>query len=182
MLKYAMLIAILCCAGCQTTQTATGSATVQDSPRRSEKLTLRVEKYVTSYDVEVQRSILTSPKGSDEQRWTVVSAPRVSGYPNRWKTTESILNPVEPVATASYLLNGEMVKISRDPGVHLTAKILPERQNTARVIGVFSSTKMTAKGEEVFSVPFDVSCLLGELNVIYLEEFNEPAASVESTE
>ena len=173
MLKYAALLIALCCVGCQTTQTTTETVTRQDPSLKSEMLSLRVEKYVTSYDVEVQRAVLTD---SETDQWAVISAPRVSGYPDSWRTTESILNPVEPAATASYLLNGEMISISLDPGTHLVAKVLPVRQNTARVIGIFSEAKATENGLEIFSVPFDISCVLGELNVIYREEIDTQAA------
>lgn len=172
MLKTMMLLAVLCCAGCQTPQPASEKTPYQDSSRRAEKISVRVEKYVTSYDVEVQRAVRVYSEDGEADHWQVVSAPRVSGYPEKWRATEATVNPSAYAAKASYLLDGEMLEISLEPGAHLIAKVLPEKQNTARVVGVFSQSKISDQGMEVFSVPFDLSCTFGELTVVYLEEID----------
>ena len=170
MLKYFALIGALCCTGCQSTQPSATESRSQGGVVRIEKFSLRVEKYVTSYDVEVQRAVFAPSPESGKSEWTVVSAPRVSGYPEKWRTNESIINPTEYSSKASYLLNGEMVEVSLEPGVHLIAKVLPVMQNTARVIGIFSESTETPLGMEVISIPFDITCPFGELNVIYHEQ------------
>jgi hypothetical protein len=175
MLKYMILVAALCCAGCQSSQIAqSGSSGTSDLAvlPRSEKISVRVEKYVTSYDVEVQRAIRVYSGNGEPDQWNVVSAPRVSGYPEKWRYTEAAINRDGQKSKASYVLNGELVEISLEPGAHLIAKVLPERQNTARVVGIYSHSRLTGHGMEVFSVPFDISCVLGELNVVYLEELD----------
>ena len=172
MFKYLILIAVLCCAGCQSTPSSVNGGPPSAVSRRSEKLSLRVEKYATSYDVEVQRAVLTPSSVGGKGEWNVVSAPRVSGYPENWLNNESIIIPVKRSSKAAYLLNGAMVDVSLDPGVHLIAQVLPVMQNTVRVIGVFSESKETPLGMEVISIPFDITCPFGELNVIYHEEID----------
>ncbi len=171
MLKYIMLLAILCGAGCQTTQPLFEGTPAQMSSRRSKKISVRVEKYVGSYDVEVQHAV----QNDDSEEWDVLSAPRVSGYPEKWRHTLSAIPQDGYKVKASYLLGGEMIDISLEPGAHLIAKVLPLKQNTSRVIGIFSQTKKSKKGLEVFSVPFDISCGFGELTVVYLEDIDAGA-------
>ena len=58
MLKYAMLFLLLCAAGCQIT--GTGEPSVVAKPRsaeRNEKLLLRIDKIVGTYEVVVQRAV-----------------------------------------------------------------------------------------------------------------------------
>ncbi len=174
MLKYMMLLAVLGCVGCQTTRPVSQEAPYQESARRGEMISVRVEKYVTSYDVEVQRAVRVKAAGGGDQ-WNVISAPRVSGYPEKWRFSESAVPPKGHAAKASYLLDGEQLEVSLGPGAHLIAKVIPEKQNTARVVGVFSQTKISGEGLEVFSVPFDLSCAFGELSVVYLEEIDVDA-------
>ncbi|MEE9367403.1 MAG: hypothetical protein V3V05_00920 [Pontiella sp.] len=172
MLNYLILIAVLCCAGCQSTPSSAKGEPSSSVFPRSEKLSLRVEKYATSYNVEVQRAVLTPSSVGGTREWNVVSAPRVSGYPENWLNNESIIIPVKRASKASYLLNGSMVDVSLDPGVHLIAQVLPVMQNKVRVIGIFSESRETPLGMEVISIPFDIICPFGELNVIYHEEID----------
>jgi len=170
LLKFAMLITVVCCAGCQTTRPTADTAGMPAGSPRSEKLFLRIEEYVSNYDVEVQRAVLNPAATSREDQWKVVSAPRVSGYPEKWRTTEEADDSDAVSAKTSYLLAGEMVSITLAPGSHLVAKVMPDKQNTARVIGIFSESKETPLGLEVLTVPFDAYCTIGEFVLIYNEE------------
>ena len=89
MLKYIMLLAILCGVGCQTTQPLPHEASIQVSSRRSEKVSVRFEKYVGSYEVQVQRAV----RADESAEWAVISAPRVSGYPEKWRHTPAAIQP-----------------------------------------------------------------------------------------
>ena len=165
MLKYMVLAAVACCAGCQTTQQTAGMKLEINS--ESERLSLRVEKYVNTYDVSVQHAVQKQAGNGGAVQWVVVSSPRVSGYPGKWRRTEESADPVGYRSTASYLLDGELVGISLRPGVHLVAKVLPESQNTVRVMGVFSRIGASGHGRNGMSIPFDLTCTVGDLNVIY---------------
>lgn len=172
MFKYLLLIAVLCCFGCQTPHSGVNNDTYVKASVHGEKISVRVEKYASSYDVEVQRAVKVMPIGSLEEEWSVIAAPRVNGYPEKWMHTDAAVKTNGYAAKSSYLLNGEIVEISLEPGVHLIAKVLPIKQNTARVLGVIAQSTMASDGLEVISVPFDLVTGFGELNVVHLEKID----------
>ncbi|MEA2068764.1 MAG: hypothetical protein U9P12_06150, partial [Verrucomicrobiota bacterium] len=122
--------------------------------------------------VAVQHAIRKKAGNGEVDQWVVVSSPRVSGYPGKWRRTEEPADPIGYRSTASYLLDGELVGISLLPGVHLVAKVLPESQNTVRVMGVFSRIGAAGHGKNEVSIPFDLICTVGDLNVIYEKKAN----------
>ena len=157
MLKYVMLIAVLCTFGYQTPQSASKDAVFTKASVHDKKISVRVEKYVSSYDVEVQRAVRVQPLNGGAEEWNVIAAPRVNGYPEKWIHTSDAVKTNEYAAKSSYLINGEVVEISLEPGVHLIAKVMPIKQNTARVVGVIAQSTMKNDNLDFISVPFDLT-------------------------
>ncbi|MDF7823669.1 hypothetical protein P4B35_06550 [Pontiellaceae bacterium B12227] len=179
MLKYVMLLLLLCAAGCQTT--GTGESSVAAPVRqldRSEKLLLRIEKIVGTYEVVVQRAALTGNDPKQIEDWAIVGSASASGYPGTFRTSEDAVSVNDSGRTATYLLDGEPVKVSHEPGVHLIVKVIPELQNTARVLGVYVQVTQEGDHLESFSFPIDISCNLGEVLQLYSKEL--PVASMET--
>ncbi len=180
MFKYLMLFALLCCAGCQTT---TPTIEPIDSPRapiatNNEKLLLRVESLVGTYDVDVQRAVLRGADRTNKDQWAIAAASRVSGYPNAWRTSDDFPDPASAALKGTYALDGENIEISLDPGARVIAKVLPESRNTARVVGVFVHVVESPTGPRVFDMPFDIKCVVGEVVVAHDRMANEPPPSV----
>lgn len=156
--KKLLLVVLLACAGCQTARHASIPVPRPLAPGGTEQVALRLEKYVDTYDVVVQREVLAQNQGDGSDEWKVVSARLVSGYPEKWRSApEDVEGKRSP--EISFLLNGEMVKTSPSSDSTLVAKVLPQTENTARVLGVFT--------HEAMVVPFDVTCGLGEFVVVY---------------
>ena len=101
-----------------------------------------------------------------------------SGYPGTFRFSEGSPSGNESDRTGTYLLNGEPVRVSHEPGVHLIVKVVLELQNTACVLGVYVQVSQVGGHFEPFSFPFDISCNLGEVLQLYSRE--RPVASIAS--
>ncbi len=167
---WIILAGILCIvAGCQTTTSDPGGALASATLDRNEKLLLRVDQLVGTYDVTVQRAALNGEDPKQKDQWAIIGSAGVEGYPGKFRATESA-EPIGGAALESFLLDGTPVKISQQPGTHLIAKVIPERQNTARVVGVFVQVSSVGKQVESFSVPFDLTCDMGRVYEVYARE------------
>ena len=185
MFKLLMLFTLFCCAGCQTT-TIEPVEPVAASPvavaTNSEKLLLRVETLVGTYDVDVQRAVLHGPDRTRKDQWAIAAAASVSGYPNVWRTSDDFPDPASAAVKGTYLLAGDSIEVSLDPGVRMIAKVVPESRNTARVVGVFVHVKDSSAGPTIFDMPFDVKCVLGEVVVAHDRvAIEKPPATPEPT-
>ncbi len=171
MFKYVALIVLLCAAGCQTTQT-NGTAAGGDlkSIDRNEKLLLRIEKIVGTYEVVVQRAALKGNDLKEKDQWGIIGSASVSGYPGTFRASEETRPIPNSSRIGTYLLDGTPVKISQESGEHLIVKIIPEMQNTARVVGVFVQVTPIGSCYDTFSLSFDLSCNLGEVVELYSKE------------
>lgn len=166
MCRYLVLFAMLCGAGCQTTEKSSLNGSVAFN--RSERLSVRLNMYLDSYDVEVKRSVLESWANVTNEQWQVVGTSKASGYPEKWRSSSVITtNLVGYTSGASVILDGEQVDVPLEPGVHLEVKVLPETQDIARVIGVFSQVTIVDQDLEEVLIPFDVICTLNEPKVVY---------------
>ena len=171
MFKYAMLLLVLCVAGCQTTQLEEtpdlSSTTLID---QSEKLLIRIDKIVGTYDVVVQRFVFNGDQPDDENEWEILGTARVSGYPGTFRTLEEALPVVEGERKATFLLDETVQEISHEPGVHMIVKVEPELQNTARVVGVYVQVTTVGDAFETFTMPFDIKVNLGDVLQLYSKE------------
>ena len=167
MFKYFVFLMLICVTGCQTTQTA--AVVVEPvAIERSERLLLRAEKMVGTYEVRVQRVALVGEDADVIANWEVDGSVAVSGYPGTFRRSEGAVEDAARVG--SYLLAGDWVKVSHEPGVHLVVKVLPELQNTARILGVYVHVTSVGEHFETFSYPFDVHCNLGDVMLLYSKE------------
>jgi len=152
--------------GCQTTETSTAQQREKGFVERSEKLLLRVDQIVGTYDVKVQRAICDGANPMRRDQWIIIGSSEVEGYPGTFRISEGGV-PLEHSVKETFLLDGMPVDISQEPGVHLIAKVLPVHQNTARVVGVFVQVKPSGEHVETFSMPFDIKCDMGKVYEVY---------------
>lgn len=177
MLKYVMLLLLLCAAGCQTTGTGETAVAVPPSQaERNEKLLLRIDKIVGTYEVVVQRAALNGQDPKQKEGWDIIGSASTSGYPGTFRFSEGSPSVNDSGRTGTYLLDGEPVTVSHEPGVHLIVKVIPELQNTARVLGVYVQVTQVGDDFESFTFPFDISCNLGEVLQLYSKVL--PVASI----
>lgn len=167
---WIILAGLLCItAGCQTTTSATRDYSASATGDRNEKLLLRVDQLVGVYEVTVQRAAHDGVDPKQKDQWAIIGSADIEGYPGRFRSTEGA-KPTAGAAQESFLIDGTPVKISQQPGTHLTAKVLPEHQNTARVVGVFVQVTPVGKHFETFSIPFDLTCDMGRVYEVYARE------------
>ena len=171
MFKYIMLLLMVCAAGCQTTGTGESSVAAQSRQvDRNEKLLLRIEKMVGTYEVIVQRAALNGSDPKQKADWAIVGSASASGYPGTFRISEDSESVNDSGRTGTYLLDGEPIRVSHELGVHLMVKVVPELQNTARVIGVYVQVTQVGDCFETFNLPFDIRCNLGEVLQLYSKE------------
>lgn len=165
MFKFFALLGLLAClTGCQTTGTG-GSQKQGGAADRTEKLLLRVDQFVGTYEVKVQRAVMTGADPKQRDQWAIVGSSEVEGYPGKFRSSESSA-PAENGTKQTFLLDGTSIAVSQEPGTHLIAKVLPVHQNTARVVGVFVHVSPAG----TFSMPFDVHCDMGRVYEVYSRE------------
>lgn len=171
MLKYLIASVMLMCAGCQTTTTGPESVKAgKPAVPASEKLLMRADILIDTYEVTVQHAVLKGADPSDRNQWGIMGSTRVSGYPGSWRSTPGLMELSDDVTKASYFLNGEKVDVAVRPGTHLLTKVLPDSQNSARIVGVFITATMTPAGLDICSMPFDVSATVGQIVVLYQKD------------
>ena len=171
MLKGVILLMLICVSGCQTVSTGSAVEVAQTvSVERRERLLLRTEKMVGTYEVMVQRIALVGESPRVSADWKIEGTVVASGYPGKFRRSEDSLAVADTARIGSYLLAGEVTKISHEPGVHLVVKVIPELQNTARVLGIYVQVTQVGEHFETFSYPFDVHCNLGEVIQLYSKE------------
>ena len=168
--KLLLLAALAGAAGCQTTSTNGPASVAVGAHEKSEKLLLRIDKIVDTYSVNVQRVELQGANPKQTDHWSVAASAEVSGYPGTFRKSDGTIPMAAAVRKGTFLLDGTPVECALDPGVQLVLKVVPELQNTARIVGIFSQTRMTPNGVETFSLPFDVRCDLGKVVVLYQKD------------
>ncbi|QBG48129.1 hypothetical protein EGM51_12255 [Verrucomicrobia bacterium S94] len=152
----------VCLAGCQTTETGRAQNAMKTA-MRNEKLLLRVNQLIGTYEVRVERAALegTDPKQKDQ--WAIIGSAGVEGYPGKFRASDGT-EEKDGVMQETFLLDGTPVKVALEPGTHLVAKVIPELQNTARVVGVYVQVPDSGG---VFSMPFDLVCDMGRVYEVY---------------
>lgn len=171
MIRYFLLVALCASTGCQTTQTTVAGPRVATEPfSRIEQLSIFVENYLDTYDLVVQRAALEKDAAGNGD-WAIVGAPRVTGYAERWLAKLSDQELSGYASKSLYLLNGEVVELTVRPGIQLMAKVIPQKGNLIRVVGIYSQAEVTALGLEEFTLPFDTECATGSRIVFYRKEY-----------
>lgn len=164
-------------AGCQTTTTG-GAAPPVTPVDRSEKLLLRVDQMVGTYSVTVQRAACTGNDPKDKDQWAIVGTGEVDGYPGKFRMTPGGA-PEADAGREIFLLDGSPVEVSQEPGTHLVVKVMPELQNTARVVGAYVQVQSVGGYQESFRVPFDLTCNMGRVYEVYSRDVPRQVSSEE---
>lgn len=155
--------------GCQTTQT---KAPVVIRPSK-EIVSVRVDKNLDHYEVDVQQADYRLDGNNEvvEQSKEVLSAPKVTGAPNKWLCVNAGEKHKGLDYKISCLIDGEMVDLPVLAGVNLTAKTIPLDGNNVRVKGIFASFMFDENRQLIgLSLPFDAVCTLDEEKVLYEKE------------
>lgn len=163
-------------AGCQTTATGGGTAAGGEHAAHCEKLLLRVDQLVGTYSVTVQRAACTGNNPHKKELWTTIGTGEVDGYPGKFRMSAGG-KPEPGAAREIFLLDGSPVEVSQEPGTHLVVKVVPELQNTARVVGAYVQVTPAGGYMETFSVPFDLKCDMGRVYQVYARDLPPPVSA-----
>jgi hypothetical protein len=172
MLKHLLVLVLLGTAGCQSGKNTAGRSAAYSFNGNPERLVVWLEKYVDTYDVAVHRAVLTFNGATLKDDWVPVASAVASGYPGAWRKSAEGTDIATDGINIQVMLDGEQIAVPLSRQARVVAKVIPDTENTARVVGVYVQGAQPENGLAELCVPFDIRTGLGKLSVIYLRSAN----------
>ena len=139
MIRILTLLTILTCVGCQTAEHTcpiipqTEKVTVKTQRINNRGMIANSSDKNTEYEVQLYK----------ENK--VASAPKLTTKPNEWANIDVAID-IGPIdQTANVLIEDEIISINCEPGIHLNVKVIPLKEDTVHLKGVYALSKAPGK-------------------------------------